>query len=758
VRQFLWRLLPAVCFSAVVLAWLWLYLRFLRSFYYVPNPFLIPLSLMQWLAGFIAAILALARVRREDGFPARAWFFLAMALTLWPLADGLEQLIPSNLSPLLAAIPRVTHLAAFAFALAAVFFFAPIPQARFGRLRFLMDMIIHTASWGMILWFMLVGPILSPVGAGREARAWISLYSISDLVLLMLVVWLQGQSPRFSGAFWLLAAGFFLLSVHDLVTGWIVLQGGAQAYVYTGFLMVAGFASFGIAATGGRGAPAIAAQAAASPRLHPEEGVGLRGWSRVRSRMRRVEERWLPPASTVALIVFLLAQWSRTGTVDALLIVSTASLTLLLILREGVIAGQAELEGYAVLLDNIEDPSFICTSEGRVLVENPALRRQHPVGRIGNSLAERLPVHPAWDFLLKEAAAGGWGGEVWVGSRGPGGSRGKEESPEGEGATDGEGYPAWLVLQRLSGEETRRGRFAGLLHDLSPQRRQEESLRAAYRQAEESRRALEEFSGQLEGKVREKTADLSRALGQLEEQNRMLRSLDRLKSEFVALTSHELRTPLMAIRGGLELIAAQKNPLPEEMRSNLELVRKESERLGRFVESILDLSALEAGRLPLQVGPVQLEEPVEEARMALAAAHGGLEGRNLKRLAIRLPAHIPDVQADEHILASVLFQLADNAFKYAPDGPVRLSARARDDGVDVLLADSGPGIPPEKSDQLFQLFSRLEDADSPRVRGVGLGLYISRKMVEAMGGTIEVRPSERGLTLCLHLQKFSEAA
>ncbi len=733
-RQSLWRLLPAVCFTAAVLAWLWLYVRFLRSFYSVPNPFLIPLSLMQWLPGFIAAILALARVRREKGSPARAWFFLALALTLWPLADGLEQLIPSNLSLLLVAVPRVTHLLAYAFALAAVFYFAPLPEVRFSRLRFLMDMIIHIASWGMILWFLLIQPILSPIRVSLDMRFWIALYSILDLVLLMLVVWLQGQAARPAGALWLLAGGFFLLSVHDVVTGWIVLQGGPQAYVYTGFLMVGGYALIGIAAVGRRAGPA-------KPELRPEPGAAARGIDRLRGRLRRVEERWLPLASTIALVAFLFADWSRTGAVDPLLAVSTASLSLMLFLREGVIAGQAELEGYAVLLDNIEDPAFICNDGGRVMLENPAMRRKYPAGRKSNLLPALLPVRPEWNFLLQEARKGGWGDEVWVGG----------ESP-GEG-----GFPAWLVLQRLTGEEAQPGRFAGLLHDLSPQRRQEESLRAAYDQAEESRLALEELSGTLEGKVREKTADLSRALEQLEEQNRMLRSLDRLKSEFVALTSHELRTPLMAIRAGLELIAVQKNPMPEEMRSNLDLVRKESERLGRFVESILDLSALEAGRLPLQIGPVQLKEPVEEARMALAASHGGLEGRNLKRLHIRLPAQLPDVQADEHILASVLFQLIDNAFKYASVGPVRLTAQVRDDGVEVMLADSGPGIPPEKQDQLFQLFSRLEDADSPRVRGVGLGLYISRKMVEAMGGTIDVRRAERGLTLCLRLTIFSEA-
>jgi signal transduction histidine kinase len=749
-RHFLWRLLPAVCFAAAVLAWLWLYLRFLRSFYSVPNPFLLPLSLLQWLPGFIAAILALSRVRREGGSAARAWFFLALALTLWPLADGLEQLIPSNLFILLAAVPRVMHLLAYAFALTAVFFFAPLPKVRFGRLRFLMDLIIHTASWGMILWFLLVEPILQPVHANLDMRFWIALYSILDLVILMLIVWLQGQSPKPTGALWMLIAGFFLLSVHDMVTGWLVLQGAAQAYVYTGFLMVGGYALIGSAATVGRSGPAGMGLELAEP--------GPGGWGRMRGQFRRVEERWLPLASTIALIVFLLAQWRRTGEIDPLLIVSTAGLSLLLFLREGVIAGQAELEGYAVLLENIEDPAFICTNTGRVLLENPALRRQYRAGRKEKVLADLLPIHPGWDFLLQEAGSGGWGGEVWVESSQVGESRGAGESArEGESAPES-GFPAWLVLQRLAGEEARRGRYAGLLHDLSPQRRQEESLRAAYRQAEESRQALEELSGALEGKVRDKTADLSRALEQLEEQNRMLRSLDRLKSEFVALTSHELRTPLMAIRAGLELIASQKNPLPQEMRSNLDLVRRESERLGRFVENILDLSALEAGRLPLQTGPVALAESVAEARMALAAAHGGLEGRNLRRLHIRLPARMPDVRADEHVLSSVLFQLLDNAFKYAPDGPVRLTAQSLEDGVEILIADSGPGIPSEKKDQLFQWFSRLEDADSPRVRGVGLGLYISRKMVEAMGGTIDLQPAQRGLTLRIRLPKFSEAA
>jgi two-component system sensor histidine kinase KdpD len=150
-------------------------------------------------------------------------------------------------------------------------------------------------------------------------------------------------------------------------------------------------------------------------------------------------------------------------------------------------------------------------------------------------------------------------------------------------------------------------------------------------------------------------------------------------------------------------------------------------------------------------------EALERARTALAAAHGGLESPDLRRLEIRLAKELPEVAADEHILASVFFQLIDNAFKYASKGPVRVTAKAAPEGgVEVVVADRGPGVPPEKRERLFQMFSRLEERDSPRVRGVGLGLYISRKMVEAMGGSIELIPSKKGLALRIALERFEE--
>ncbi len=138
--------------------------------------------------------------------------------------------------------------------------------------------------------------------------------------------------------------------------------------------MVGGYALIGIAASE-RGGAAEKSESLPEPR-----GI-LRVWDRLRGRLRRIEERWLPLASTVALIVFLFADWSSSGAIDPLLAVLTATLSLLLILREGVIAGQAELEGYTVLLDNLEDPAFICNQAGRVLLENPAMRAKYSPGR-----------------------------------------------------------------------------------------------------------------------------------------------------------------------------------------------------------------------------------------------------------------------------------------------------------------------------------------------------------------------------------------
>jgi len=191
----------------------------------------------------------------------------------------------------------------------------------------------------------------------------------------------------------------------------------------------------------------------------------------------------------------------------------------------------------------------------------------------------------------------------------------------------------------------------------------------------------------------------------------------------------------------------------------LDLVHRETQRLGRFVESILNLSALEAGRLPIQLAPLNLAHCVEGVRAALAASHGGISSPALERLEISLPPDLPDVVADDQMLASVLFHLVDNAIKYGEQAPIRLSAQAQDGRVDIFVADRGPGVPPDAQGRLLQMFSRLESADAPRVAGYGLGLYVSRRFVEAMGGEIALS-SERGqgMTVRVRLPAAGENA
>ncbi len=101
---------------------------------------------------------------------------------------------------------------------------------------------------------------------------------------------------------------------------------------------------------------------------------------------------------------------------------------------------------------------------------------------------------------------------------------------------------------------------------------------------------------------------------------------------------------------------------------------------------------------------------------------------------------------------SVLFHLVDNAIKYAPEAPIRLTAQVQDQRVALTVADRGPGVPPEAHGRLLQMFSRLESSDSPRVAGYGLGLYVSRRFVEAMGGEIAVDLTPgQGMTVCVRL-------
>ena len=220
-----------------------------------------------------------------------------------------------------------------------------------------------------------------------------------------------------------------------------------------------------------------------------------------------------------------------------------------------------------------------------------------------------------------------------------------------------------------------------------------------------------------------------------------LRQLEQVRTEFVANVSHELRTPLTAIQGYLETLLGGAMDDPAHARRFLEVVFRHTERLGRLLNDLTDLSNIELGRVSLHRGPVALAEVVEgtlEIVRAKADA-GGV------RLEARLPADLPAVQADRDRLAQILINLVDNAVKYTPrGGQVTVEAAAGAGLVEVAVVDTGVGIPPADLPRITERFYRVDRARSRELGGTGLGLAIVKHLVAAHGGTlaIESRPGE----------------
>jgi PAS domain S-box-containing protein len=224
---------------------------------------------------------------------------------------------------------------------------------------------------------------------------------------------------------------------------------------------------------------------------------------------------------------------------------------------------------------------------------------------------------------------------------------------------------------------------------------------------------------------------------ELERQNDQLRQLDRLKDEFVALVSHELRTPLTSIRGYLELITEDTN-LTEEQTRFIETIDRNAQRLQRVVGDLLFVAQVEAGKLSLEVADVNPNTLVEEAVQAA--------GPSAAAKSIELTAHLgelPEIRGDRARLAQVLDNFISNAIKFTPSfGRVTVTTRVLPGEVEVIVSDSGMGIPADELPLLFQRFFRAERATAGAIPGTGLGLAIAKAIVTGHGGRIRVESED----------------
>lgn len=212
-----------------------------------------------------------------------------------------------------------------------------------------------------------------------------------------------------------------------------------------------------------------------------------------------------------------------------------------------------------------------------------------------------------------------------------------------------------------------------------------------------------------------------------------LRRVDVRRSEYVAIAAHEFRTPLAAIIGVLSTLKTHGTVIDREVRDELlQGAAAQAERLARLVEDMLTVSRIDDGVLRLHLAPVPARELVADAERA-----SGTAGRVHVEL-----GGVETIVADADAVVRVLTNLLDNANKYAPDGaPIVITVSADDKFVRFEVRDGGPGIAREDREAVFERFRRLGSNGKP---GAGLGLYISRGLVQAHGGTIMVRDAPGG--------------
>ena len=662
------------------------------------------------IVGSLATATVLLTVEVETRpAPRRARRLLGTALFLWTLAEGYRAVTwaLSGAAPGIPSLADLLRLAGYMSTLAAAVSYSAPPGGRYGRLHELLDTAILVIAGTALSWLVIIRPVSMALPSNTVLLGWASVAPVFDLILVLLALRLllgsasSGEARGFLG----MAVAFLTFILADLVRGYLALGGEIG-------LPTLAEGGWGIAAS------LIGLVAPYAPSQESPEYVEVPVARPLRQRMESV----LPIALTYAVVGFTVLNWWLVREVDWAGVGAAAVLSLLLVARQGVIGGQSEMRQFAALVNASADLAFICQENGSMLLANPAVQASLCVAATPETVDGFLAATDPSQALLQQALHGGWSGEV--------------ELRRGDGSL----FPASLNLRPVWDERLGRALLVGTAHDLTRIREREDDLRAALGQVAVARSDLESLNAVLERRVSERTLELAETVERLHRMNLELQELGRLKSEFVTLVSHELRAPLTNIRAGIELTLATNPEVDAAAQERLALVAAETERLARFVEAILDLSALEAGRFPLRPGPADLGAAAGRVADRLRGQQGG------DRIVLDLPEGIPAVLADERGLESVFFHLLDNALKYAPASEVRVEAQAESAGVAVSVTDYGPGIPVDERERVFEMFHRLDARDSRDVYGHGLGLHLTRQLVEAMGGWIRVEPATGGGT------------
>jgi PAS domain S-box-containing protein len=384
-----------------------------------------------------------------------------------------------------------------------------------------------------------------------------------------------------------------------------------------------------------------------------------------------------------------------------------------------------------LVLDSVADPVLLTDAAGELVLMNDPAEKLLSVPPGGGEAAQRrvrsndAQLSSLLSNLLGHPATRRWRGELSL-----------------VDPTTGAALPMEAVASRVLSERGEATSIVTILHDRS--------------EAREKARLLERLkavSGELEAKVHAATAELAEQNEKLRRQAIQLEQASAAKSQFLANMSHEFRTPLNAILGYTHmLLQGVSGELTPPQKKNLTRIDSNGRHLLEVINEILDITRIEAGRMPLNLSEFQLPELLQE----VMAEMDPIIQRSKLAVSTSLPPKLPALTGDRQKVKQIVLNLLSNALKFTHEGSVRVEVgyQPSSSQVTVAVTDTGIGIAPVNQEKIFEDFQQVDSSPTRAYGGTGLGLSICRRLAAMMDGRITVQSElGKGSTFTLHFPR-----